>query len=145
MPHLTLEISAGGPILDIAVCVSNARANAMHAAGQVPRSPIQVRGLVDTGASFTFIDPTVFERLGIPPSGTTPIRTPSTGQQPHIAHVYDVNLVLMHPSLGYQFQNVPVAACELQIQGIQALIGRDVLRMCLFIYDGQSGRFTLGF
>jgi hypothetical protein len=34
---------------------------------------------------------------------------------------------------------------SLNIQGIQALIGRDVLANCLFVYDGRSKIFSLAF
>jgi len=71
--------------------------------------------------------------------------TPSTGSNAHHANLYDVSLVLMHPKLSLTVNNVPVAEAHLAIQGIQALIGRDILRRCLLIYDGQSGIFTLGF
>jgi hypothetical protein len=74
-----------------------------------------------------------------------PIRTPSTGIQPHIASQYDVSLILLHPMLTYTISAVPVIGSMLAIQGIQALIGRDVLANCLFIYDGRSGLFTWAF
>lgn len=73
------------------------------------------------------------------------MHTPSTGYQPHTTHQYDVSLVLLHPKLNLTLQTVPVAATHLAIQGIQGLIGRDVLKNCLFIYDGQVGLFTLAF
>lgn len=40
---------------------------------------------------------------------------------------------------------VPVVEAHLSFQGIQALLGRDILSNCLFLYDGQSGVFTLAF
>ncbi len=71
--------------------------------------------------------------------------TPSTGEQPHQANLYDVSLVLLHPNLSLSLNNVAVAESQLAVQGIQALIGRDVLGSCLLVYDGQSGFFTLAF
>ncbi len=46
-------------------------------------NPVAVKGLVDTGASCTVIDPTVVQRLGLTPTGSTMILTPSTGSTPH--------------------------------------------------------------
>jgi hypothetical protein len=40
---------------------------------------------------------------------------------------------------------VPVIAADLAIQGIHALIGRDVLQDCILIYNGTVGEFTLAF
>jgi hypothetical protein len=38
-----------------------------------------------------------------------------------------------------------VIESELAHQGIQTLIGRDILFFCLLIYDGHAGTFALGF
>ncbi len=145
MPHLTLQISPGGPIVDILVGVSHPRQQALQRASQPVPTAVQIRALVDTGASGTCVDPTVLTRLGLAPTGYMPIRTPSTGIQPHMASQYDVSLILLHPMLTYTISAVPVIGSMLAIQGIQGLIGRDVLANCLFIYDGRSGLFTWAF
>ncbi len=145
MPHLTLQIAPGGPIVDILVGVSQARQQALQRASQAIPPPVQIRALVDTGASCTCIDPSVLGRLGLAPTGTAPIHTPFTGVQPHQANQYDVSLVLMHPLLTYTIGAIPVVESQLLIQGIQGLIGRDALGNCLFIYDGRAGIFTWAF
>jgi len=145
MPHLTIQIATGGPILDVRIGVSQARAAALKNANQAVPNPIQIRGLIDTGASCTCVDPAVLSALGLAPTGVIPMLTPSTGQQAHHANVYDISLVLVHPNLTLTHQNIPVAEAQLAIQGIQALIGRDVLKLCLLVYDGQSGACTLAF
>ena len=40
---------------------------------------------------------------------------------------------------------VPVVAAELQQQQIDALIGRDILSLCVLTYNGSMGWFTLAF
>jgi hypothetical protein len=145
MPHLTLQIAAGGPLIDVLVGVSIPRQRALHAAGLPVPPAVQIRALIDTGASCTCIDPSVPLRLGLAPTGIAPMHTPSTGNQPHMANQYDVSLVLLHPKLNLTHQTVPVAESQLALQGIQGLLGRDILRNCLFIYDGQNGSFTLAF
>ena len=60
-------------------------------------SPVIVRGLIDTGASCTCIDPSVIQQLGIPPSGTAAMLTPSTGTTPHQCNQFDVALLLIFP------------------------------------------------
>jgi len=52
---------------------------------------------------------------------------------------------LIHPELAFSFNALPVIESELKHQGILALIGRDVLADCLFIYDGRHGIFSLAF
>lgn len=73
------------------------------------------------------------------------IHTPSTGDRPHACNQYDVCLVLVHPERQVEFGEMPVIDSSLQIQGIQALIGRDVLSHCLFVYDGKDDRFIFAF
>jgi hypothetical protein len=61
---------------------------------------------------------------------------------------YDVDFViyktLNDPPLS--MPNLRVAACELFLrQGIHALIGRDVLSRCIFVYNGENNIFSLAF
>lgn len=102
---------------------------------------------MDTGASITCVDPTVLQALKIPPTGQASIFTPSTGASPAAANQYDVSLViltsnqhapLIHPA-------IPVIASELAANGIQVLLGRDVLGGCLLTYDGLHGLFSLAY
>jgi hypothetical protein len=53
--------------------------------------------------------------------------------------------MLIHPRLQLTLHALPVIASNLTAQGIQALIGRDVLARCLFVYDGAAGLFSLAF
>ena len=64
--------------------------------------------------------------------------------------LYDVSFVILHT----QFQTVPALArnpmpviCTelMSAQGIQALIGRDILQFCLLIFDGVHDSFSLAY
>lgn len=143
MPHLNLQISPLGPVIDVAVSVSNPRADALRTAGKPVPNPFQIRALVDTGASCTCIDPNVLSALGLSPTGSSPVHTPSTGGVAINIDQYDVGLILFTQTLSLTIGSLAVIATKLEIQGIQALIGRDVLKQCLLIYDGQLGVFTL--
>ena len=145
MPHLTLPISVGGPILDLAIGVSHPRRDALRRVGQKIPSPVKIRGLIDTGASSTCVDPAQLSQLGLTPTGQVPIYTPSTGETPYSCNQYDVGIVLIHPSLQLVIGEQPVIAPSLPLQGIHALIGRDVLARCLLVYDGANNQFVLAF
>jgi hypothetical protein len=146
MPHISLTISPGGPLLDLAIGVSVPRAEALTKAGQPVPPPIKIRGLIDTGASCTGIDPTILTQLGVVSTGPVPVHTPSTKSgAPHIAKQYDVSIILIHPKLNWRFHTLPVIEAPLIHQGIHALIGRDILANCLFTYDGQGNAFCLAF
>jgi len=146
MPHLTLQISAGGPILDCYIGVSAPRAEALKKAGLAIPKPFLIRALVDTGASCTNLDPSILTSLGVASTGIASVHTPSTKSGiPHVAKQYDVSLTLPHPLIHRTFNALAVIESELLHQGIQGLIGRDILNACMLTYDGTGKTFTFGF
>src|ERR1035438_4967701 len=140
-------MTIGGPILIGFIGVSQARRTALAAAAQPIPSFIPIRGLIDTGASGTCIDPSVLTTLGLTPTGSVTVNTPSTGSSPHTADQYDVSLMIpsgttTQPAL--VVQNLAVMCAELlAAQGFHALVGRDILSRCLFAYNGTANLFTL--
>lgn len=146
MPHFTLQFDSSGPIINAIIGVSGPRVNALRQAGQpVPDTQV-VRALIDTGASGTCIDPRVLQSLGVVSTGSQPVHTPSTTSgNPYQAAQFDVSIIIPSQNLNKIFHVVPVIEANLDHQGIQALIGRDILSQCLLVYDGQSGLFTLAY
>jgi len=149
MPHFTLPITPAGPVMALYIGVSQAKRGVLTAAGLSIPPPILIKGLVDTGASGTCVDPAHIQQLGLTPTGTVPVLTPSTGATPHSANQYDVSIFIPgatqnHPV--FSLQNVAVLESHLTAgQGIDALIGRDILAHCLLNYDGASGLFTIAY
>jgi hypothetical protein len=145
--HFTLQISPGGPLLDAFVNVSQARRTALTTAEQPIPPFMTIRALVDTGASGTCVDPSVPATLGLTPTGSASITTPSTGTTPHIADQYDISLAIPSPGLSpLVFPTIPVMCVELfASQGFHALIGRDILSRCVLHYNGATQLFTLAF
>jgi hypothetical protein len=126
-PDLQFQLS--GPRLQLYVGVSHPRLQALQQAGLAVPAPALIRGLFDTGASTTATDPTVIQGLGIKPTGSMQIVTPSTGVTPVQVNTFDVGIII---PLGTAGQNHVISALQvfessLTVQGIQALIGRDVL------------------
>lgn len=148
MPFFTLEIDTNGPFLNVLFTVSEARSSALRNAGKTPPSFPQAIGLIDTGASCTCVDPSVIQGLGLTPTGSTAIVTPSTGQGPVVFDEYDCGLMIYaHTTENpYVVRNLSVVEAPLlQQQGFHALIGRDVLSNCVLIYNGKTGLYTLAF
>jgi hypothetical protein len=112
---------------------------------------IPVRALVDTGASNTCIDPSVLigqnpAGLALTPTGTVSMTTPSTGTTPHIADQYDVALLIPHATLTPLVRlTIAVASVELLAQGFHVLIGRDILKDCVLVYNGTEDLFILAY
>jgi hypothetical protein len=150
MPHFTLNVDVPGPVVNAVVSVSEARRGALIAQNlPVPHERV-IRALVDTGASFTSIEPAVLVTgLELTPTGTIDVVTPSTGQGSHTADTYDVDFSIKGASqqdVPLSLTNIRVGASELFLmQGIHALIGRDVLQRCVLVYNGALNQFTLAF
>ena len=118
---------------------------ALTKAGEPHPALVKARVLVDTGASCTVLDPLVISRLGIPSRGAVPIHTPSTSSQPKMFDQYDVGIMIPIGVPLKIFDNVPIVEADLSAQQIQGLLGRDILSLCILIYNGQYGHYTLAF
>jgi hypothetical protein len=105
--------------------------------------------MVDTGASNTCIDPSVLQGLGLTATGKVSVNTPSTGSQPHEADQYDISLVIPGAAATHaplSIGNLAVICADLlQQQGFHALIGRDILARCIFVYNSQVALFTVAY
>jgi len=150
LPHFTLQIGPDGPIVNALLEVSQARRDALIAANQQAPALQRITALIDTGASCTSVDPSVIGTLNLQPTGSVSVFTPSTGATPHHTNQYDVLLMIPGPTPAHSdaliFRTIGVIELPLlQAQGFHALIGRDILNRCLFIYNGSMGFFTLGY
>jgi len=147
VPHITQSITQAGPQLDLFVSPSEPRIKALLAAGKQLPALVKIRGLVDTGASGACIDLGCLVALDLSPTGRVAILTPSTGGQAHNCNQYDIQLLIPHPNGNYlRIPSLPIIESNLKApQGIDALIGRDVLSRCLFVYDGGANIFSLAF
>lgn len=131
--------------MEVAVLPSHERGELLKAAGKELPNLQRVGALIDTGASMTSVDPSIIKALGIPPTGTTSVLTPSTGNTPHECFQYDVGILLFHHQI-LPITTIAVIEAELlESQGFAVLMGRDVLSRCLFTYNGASGEFALAF
>lgn len=103
----------------------------------------RAQALVDTGAKTSVIDKTVARELGVKKSGTTELTTPSTGGNPEPADVYEVGVVLSAHGMEMEASGLRMASADLAAQGVQLLLGRDVLNRLTLLYDGPARRMTL--
>jgi hypothetical protein len=147
MPFCTLPLTPNGPLIDVVVMASRSLQTALQAAGKPVPEPVMARLLIDTGASHTCIDPSVLNKLNLSPRGMAAIHTPSTQGTACQVPQYDVGIVipLGQPGRVQYFAAMPVIASSLSGQGIQGLLGRDILRQGLFTFNGAAGVHLLGF
>ena len=146
MPTLNLPIGIGGPLVLVAIGISAPHAHAMVKAGKTPPPLVQGTFLIDTGASCTCIDPQLVAPLSLTPTGVVGMQTPSTAGISHNCHQYDVMLVIPNGT-GSPFvvEAIPVIETHLKSQGIDGLIGRDILQSCTLIYSGSLNLVMLSY
>jgi predicted aspartyl protease len=65
-----------------------------------------VQGLIDTGACGVCIDPSITQQLGLQPTGSCEMLTPSTGAVPQIAAVYDISIKIPHGGSSLDFDSI---------------------------------------
>lgn len=148
MPLVTGPILPAGPVIDVLVAVGSLRRALLDKHGLPHPEPVHVRTLIDTGSSHTLFAPRVFQLLGLGPVGNESIYTPSTAPgQPHECELFDTSLALVANGAAHPFgdRRVIGADCWEPGEGLEGLIGRDVLARCHFMYLGPEQAFTLAF
>lgn len=146
MPHFTLSIGPDGPMLDAVVAVSEGRGLSLQAANQPLPSPVKIRALLDTGASCTCVDPSVPAALGLTPTGIAQLTVASGATEPR--EEFDVSLFIPAKpgDAPMVFRTIKVVATPLKAaQGFDALIGRDILSLCVVTYNGSVNLFTVAY
>lgn len=147
MGQFTLRVDNKGPLLNASLDISHPRRAALDRA-QLPHPQFfGAKGLVDTGASCTSIDPAVVQQLGLSPTGDARLVTPSTGNEPLDVVQFDISVAIYskldEPPLSIPI--LPAIETPLANQGFHMLIGRDILSRCLLVYNGVLGHYTLAF
>lgn len=148
MPYLTKPLDEHGAVVDIRVGVIESRRQVLlkNNLPVPPRVPICAQ--IDTGASCSAISHHVFKALDQTPTGTTKVLVPSVSPDPQEFEEYAVSLFLVAPD-GLELY-LPVLAgvisCDFSDNNVyHALLGRDVLSQCLFVYDGTNKVFSFAF
>lgn len=154
MPSVNLPLSNNSAIVQAFVLPSAPRLEQLTRQGLAHPQGQLVNLLVDSGASGTCIDPNFLQRLNLTPTSKVPVLTPSTNGVPVYIDSYDIQLMILHNNLvdGTQavqtpllphHQSLRVTGNSMAGQGIDGLLGMDVLRHCLFAINGKVNSFTL--
>jgi predicted aspartyl protease len=146
VPTLGGLIRWDGAVVGIEVGLSQKNAAQLRAALRPVPPALVKQALLDTGAESTALDHRVVQQLGLQAIQATPANAPAAGGL-KLVPVHSVDLTMLHPSgnprLHLVARNLIVLELDLGPLGYEALIGRDILTRCSFLFDGRAGQFEL--
>ncbi len=132
-----------GPLLNVEISIPTALAQLYNQIKKPIPPPITGWALLDTGAYRTCVDNHTIQSLGVSAVGLEPTLTPAgkKDQNTYPAHFkfpgtnidLDFGEVIGADLKGQTFNNQPIIA----------LVGRDILSECVFIFNGKAGMYTL--
>ena len=148
MPRLAGDLLPKGALVAIEVGLSRADVQQLRNAGRPIPATVSLHALLDTGAECTCVDPQAVATLSLPMKNIGLANIPAVGGLVPTVE-YEASLSVVHPS-GDSRLNLVIGAllvAELPLAGLgyRALIGRDVLLKCRFLYDGPRARFQLAY
>lgn len=134
-PASSEQLARYGPTVPVTISVTARHAAILQKLNLPVPTPESGLALIDTGATFCAVDDDVVKSLGIPQFGTTAVHTPSGAAQ-----LPTYPAALSFP--GTTLPNISFAdfmGSPLKVQGIIALIGRNVLMDFVLVYNGPGG------
>ena len=121
---MEFPLDQGKAILSAKISISSARADFLATSCEVGPTPLEVRALIDTGASISIVDEEYLGALRIYPRGFCDVLSFHNEEStPRKFQNYDIDLEI----LGRQFKNLQVVGARLMSTHFQMLLGRDIL------------------
>lgn len=137
-PNKVPDLWAVGPIIEIIIFPPAPVFHQLKVDKKIIPSK-KVIALIDTGATSSCINDAIAQELNLIIRNVINVGTPAgVTSQP----TYDVGFAL--PNLTQQnILPMQVLGADLSGQPYQALLGRDILRMCTFVYNGWDNSYQL--
>ena len=110
-----------------------------RASGAIVPPPLDFVALLDTGASLTFLPPDSFARLGVQPTGETPVLAAGAPRRPYPTYI---GRLTFRGTAG----DVSLVARTAELPDLEAgtaIVGRDTLAHGRLVYDGREGAVAL--
>jgi len=135
-----------GPLIQVVTSMPPALEEFCIEKGLEIPAPVSGYALVDTGASATSVHEPILQQLSVLPIDSIPSATPS-GQGRSFVYPAKVSFPTLNVS---NMRMDRVLGCELNWQTadgktIVMLLGRDLLKYFLMVYNGPSSSLTLAF
>lgn len=95
------------------------------------------------------MDPQLIAGLSLPLISRVSITTPTTAAgAPETRDQFDVSIFIPSGNAavqGFHIPAMPIITTDLRHQGIDGLLGRDVLRHCTLTYIGSANMYSLSY
>jgi len=132
-------LATRGPLVQVTVSLADQIASELIKQGKTIPPPVQGLALIDTGAGSTCIDEEAAQKLQLPVVNVVSMASASHASTK--ANVYPAKFQITGLAISF---NAPMSiGAPLAVQGLIALIGRDVLQHCTLIYNGNLGQISL--
>lgn len=102
---------------------------------EIPKT--QVNALIDTGATSSCIDKSVINDIGLQCISTQEVKTPF---ESHICNLYATIFQIADTN---EYFSLIVPEADLSRDNHKAIIGRDILKNCTFVYNGNLNKAFL--
>jgi|SRR5712664_3711102 len=138
MPAISLkypDLQGNGPTVDVRLAPSTSIAKGKRLSGRT----VPLTALIDTGASTTVLKQGLPRYIGIRPTSSTYAHTASSRNV--LCEEFAISLILPQ---GFKIRTTALEL-PLHSQGIDCLIGRDVLARCVMTYVGVENQVILSF
>ncbi len=134
------NLQAQGPVIDVTLGVPSWLAAALQGTGTAIPPRLPAKALLDTGASNSVVQQGLPTTLGLNPVGIQLVNTATHQAVP--CPEYALSMVFPNGETG---DFTVTESSSLAVQGLDCLIGRDVLQYAILIYTGPRDQFTLCF
>ena len=130
-----------GPTIPVAVSLAQPHVDFLTKAGKPIPLPLGGLALIDSGATYCAVDESVVLQLGIPPYGSVKVHGVG-GASDQLTYPASLSFpgTPIPPITFFDFYGAPLLPT-----GIIALIGRNVLRHFVLVYNGPGGHVSLSF
>jgi hypothetical protein len=144
MPSININFGQSGPVVNAIVTIGARQRSSLMAAGLPVPPAVAARFLIDTGANMSCIDTGLIGRFSLQPTASASVHTPGSGGSAIVRYQYEVSLYIpLSATTGCNVPDIDMLEVSIRDQGLDGLIGRDVIDQWTCIYNGSTSTFTI--
>ena len=136
MPVIELPVLRTGVHVEVEIWLSAPRREMLFRKSKVPPPAVRATLVLDTGADTTMINDRILTGiLGLDVRNQTKMETASDVGVANLCDTYDVQLTIA-PNAVAPWRIQPLEVLGKHLPNMDGMLGRDILNMAVFEYDG---------